>query len=256
MVARRCARYPGATVVVVPLVVLSGPAPPVTLVVLHHQPLTLGIKIIDAYGSGIELALQFSAATLSLLKAIRLSAPQIQPYILFVIDLNPWLVQKVPTFAHRRHSSLANRINSGNDGRRRRTNASRRAISIPKITGEVTAQSKLNRGDDTQADGARDHSESKTSIEDRFSSFRRRSQRKPSKSPRHWDAPRESLCSACRAQRRRCRPVRYEHNPRHSVYITFVNGLDRGRNHRAECHSTYRSGPAEPGGDDSNGGCG
>jgi hypothetical protein len=54
----------------------------VTLIVLHHQPLTLGVKIIDAYGSGIELALQFSVATLSFLK-VHLCTLQIDPHTLF-----------------------------------------------------------------------------------------------------------------------------------------------------------------------------
>jgi len=54
----------------------------VTLIVLHHQPLTLSIKIIHAYGSGIELALQFSVATLSFLK-VHLCTLQIDPHTLF-----------------------------------------------------------------------------------------------------------------------------------------------------------------------------
>jgi len=69
----------------VPLLAVRGPAPPLTLIVLHHQPLTLGIKIIDAYGSGIELALQLGVATLSFLK-VHISTLRIQPHTPFVTD--------------------------------------------------------------------------------------------------------------------------------------------------------------------------
>jgi hypothetical protein len=76
----------------------------VTFIVLHHQLLTLGIKIIGAYRAGIELALQFSVATLSFLK-VHLSTLQIYPHTLCVIDLNSRLVRKLPTFAHPRQTA-------------------------------------------------------------------------------------------------------------------------------------------------------
>ncbi|MDQ4004213.1 MAG: hypothetical protein M3259_10315, partial [Actinomycetota bacterium] len=94
MVARRCTWYPGATIKVVPLVVIRGLGPPVTLVVLYHQLLALGVEFVDAYCPSLELALKPSVAALSFLK-VHLFTLEFRSYVPPVTDLNSGALPKV-----------------------------------------------------------------------------------------------------------------------------------------------------------------
>src|SRR5829696_1862395 len=64
LVARRGTAHPDVAVVVVPLAGLAGLGPPAALAILHHQPLTLGIELLGAYASGIQLTFQFCIAAI------------------------------------------------------------------------------------------------------------------------------------------------------------------------------------------------